>query len=1497
MSYALNLNFGSLQASAEKAGLYSNEWKDLVLQDLLHKGELFGCEEWDPKESAYIYRFYGRRVTALVTPDKNFANTLFVIGLFDGPTNGGRARPQHARKVPGPWTIRTANSRAAPGQRSVREHLAEVFGPRAPVSTSRPAPRTSTGGATSRGADPQSPDRRTAALGERTADPGPPGEGASRAPDLGDSLSARVEAPASSAQQEPGPAEEPLSWLEAGRQWAGARHPELSEYLSQPDPEAALAERRRELAAELARITRTLEELPDENRLREVSADIRELAESIPSGVNAPAAPLARTDSLREHVDVIRFLTGPTFDALPGWAREALGGPNSLTHLLCNDVQVQEVQEVRRWVIATFEAGPPPTALGTLPVGEGAGVVAQLEAGWQRHARRAELLMPWAGALEVEALGKAPLEQLEELTARLSFWQRELPPPLFASSLAALTGSGVVSWLDGPDPAWFSALSGEHQNLIRTQSLWSSVQMLQGVLPASGAPSGTPRSLPAAPPRPTPGTGALLGLAHAVSGESGKVETPLLVLPAVTPDTQYFLRLPIRARASQALAEELTLTIQVPHLNSAPVGTHTPDGGVVVAEDQRRVLRRQIGASSDDWERASEPDVWHLDLVVTLPVFKQTLQQWIGQAQALALELTVELAHGDRRVRQTMTFSRFSTAPQALVLPERDTTDSPTMTRAPLGVQEGYETLEPWAEEGQKSFLVAAPRRFGKTTLLHHLLQKARQRDVNFVFHVALNRSMSPAEAMRTVLDDIRAEVKARFGVEPDMPWEGAGVPPARTFTQLRKLLGEKGVQRVIVLVDEAQALVPRRDGGAWGTALKNLIENHLARGNDELPTVALALFGTSSLAVRLGDNCRNFLRGKEVYSFTEPSLTRFLRTHSGAVQSTAAARTRLAEVANNLWTLLELLRELGKILKEDGRAFFVSSDVNEAVRRLLNRNLAEPNSPLWSYVSAELNQIDEGWEPIDAYPVALALASDELASARGVELRSKVVSWLEGHLQASGLKVTIPLERVEQGLEELRRVHILSPKGDAQFQRALLKALLRQRAEEAPFRGPPDEAALFRLAVESVPWDPDAQPRDEGGQASVYVSVQDGRPRALRRTELPGPTDRTRFMRACAALRALEDPRSGLRGDEHLPRIRGAGLQQDDPNVGLLVYDWVEGEALDKLPPGLPALARAHVVMQVALALEALHGRGIVHRDVHPRNVVIDGALKATLIDFGLACLVGSGSRTRAGSPAYHAPELQEGGEASPAADVFALGVLLRGTGEQVQDQPSALRHLADRMTERSAEARPQAAEVVRELSKILGEHRFRADETLPKQEVEDLLLSAEPGWLLDALMPFQEELVVVKCGYMTWSQQRALSLAHLLNTTFCAFVQHAEAEDAQLLRDLQWGRQGGQDPSLAALPSALREVSGKLSRWKALELEQVGNLRNAYAHPGDRKRKLEEVGRKVGNRKDPHFEPLLRQVALLLDQAYGTKVIVPIVELFTAAPRPPRPPAHRAR
>ena len=84
----------------------------------------------------------------------------------------------------------------------------------------------------------------------------------------------------------------------------------------------------------------------------------------------------------------------------------------------------------------------------------------------------------------------------------------------------------------------------------------------------------------------------------------------------------------------------------------------------------------------------------------------------------------------------------------------------------------------------------------------------------------------------------------------------------------------------------------------------------------------------------------------------------------------------------------------------------------------------------------------------------------------------------------------------------------------------------------------------------------------------------------------------------------------------------------------------------------------------EIALALDAAHRRGVLHRDVKPQNIMIDRSGKAKLADFGSAKLDGQATMTHTGGVvgtlSYLAPEILQGRRPDARSDVYALGLTL---------------------------------------------------------------------------------------------------------------------------------------------------------------------------------------------------------------------------------------------
>src|SRR3954453_10089819 len=192
-------------------------------------------------------------------------------------------------------------------------------------------------------------------------------------------------------------------------------------------------------------------------------------------------------------------------------------------------------------------------------------------------------------------------------------------------------------------------------------------------------------------------------------------------------------------------------------------------------------------------------------------------------------------------------------------------------------------------------------------------------------------------------------------------------------------------------------------------------------------------------------------------------------------------------------------------------------------------------------------------------------------------------------------------------------------------------------------------------------------EPPGPGGMSTVYKATD----RILERTvavkilaEHLSDDERfvARFRREALAVAQLIHP--------HIVQVYDTGV---DEGRHFIVMEYVEGRSGAQILQRQGVLdpeATVEIGVQACSGLDYAHRRGIIHRDVKPGNLMIvggplgGGEMTVKLTDFGIARAAEQTRITQVGSvvgtAAYLAPEQVRGEEATPASDVYALGVVL---------------------------------------------------------------------------------------------------------------------------------------------------------------------------------------------------------------------------------------------
>jgi serine/threonine-protein kinase len=228
------------------------------------------------------------------------------------------------------------------------------------------------------------------------------------------------------------------------------------------------------------------------------------------------------------------------------------------------------------------------------------------------------------------------------------------------------------------------------------------------------------------------------------------------------------------------------------------------------------------------------------------------------------------------------------------------------------------------------------------------------------------------------------------------------------------------------------------------------------------------------------------------------------------------------------------------------------------------------------------------------------------------------------------------------------------------------------------------------------------------GGMAGVWLAEDEvlGRPVAVKVLSAAFAADELaarRFEREARAAARLSD-------HPHVVTIYDYGRHEGHPFI--VMEHFAGGTVADRLrgAAAVPRDVALRWLREAASALDAAHAAGVVHRDVKPHNLLLDGEDRLAVGDFGIATLAAETALTQAGlvlgTAAYLSPEQRAGRPATPASDRYALAVvarellpgaagsvIARGLAEDPAQRPPTAKALVDELDPAPAHTAPTAS------------------------------------------------------------------------------------------------------------------------------------------------------------------------------------------------------------
>ena len=814
-----------------------------------------------------------------------------------------------------------------------------------------------------------------------------------------------------------------------------------------------------------------------------------------------------------------------------------------------------------------------------------------------------------------------------------------------------------------------------------------------------------------------------------------------------------------------------------------------------------------VSVPTVEWRKQPDGKRWHFSIAARLPIRRPKDAHPRVEADVRVLDADAGRPLGPGRTLKWESIG-LKSVPVSVVW--GDATVPNHVRDHPIGPQQRADALCERFAAGS-NVAVIAPRRFGKSTLVEYLVREGNRGGLCVPSAVVCTKYRSAAgfdyeSLWKDVSDLFVDKLGARLKQETT-----ASLPSAGAFDAIRTAARRNGHKAIVVLLDEAQLFFNSAKSGL-GSQLKTLLERSLSRTDDpQKAPVVFGLIGLPSLRDRGGADLMGLLDPVEKSRMDEAELRPLIAKMTTGLQTTRGARQQLANTAGNLLILKALLESLATRASRDGRLWVNYDDV-VAVEELLKKELSEGRGlTVASYVRDVLNAADsvDDWRPVPSLAVASAWAHTWAPGRPDDELHERTLDVLNEWCRLSqgagnyGVRPVYTMELLRQHLDQLRARQVLE---GGEFASPLLRAWLAGGAGRRNFDDGFREA-LFGGAQRRIGLPSGAAVVAQGAEAVIWRAGD----YAYRVRPLDSPEQREQFQESLAMLEGVRQVVARREvGSDHIFDLVEMGLAEKNEKEAIQVYRWVDGQSLELRAGAFAADKVIEIGAKITRAVRLLHRNGLLHRDICPRNIVLDdvsepSTVRPVLIDFGFARMVTTTMRSAYAGP-HVAPEVRKTApEWARPADIYALAWSLGSLLDESEPAEELRKWIAQGMAD-SAEARPTAEQLLEGLEQLetehkVGEHREQAWHDIWATVSEHRHLP----WFSVQMNKFREPLVSV------WLRHYRL-------------LRHRHGVVADFLNQLT-----------ETAPSVKKSLWALGLREEDRNLKTVGSVRNQFAHGGN--------------------------------------------------------------